>query len=132
MPCTASPSHRYFSKGLSKSDRTGNCFLAVHSSVKAIDSGNKATANIKTDRSCNIRSFLPEIVLLVGAQKKRARQEPIKFLTMSPGSGVRLNPFSRKHDLDEAFTVLYAGNIGLTQDFEMLLDHLIQIRIVGR
>ncbi|HSJ09663.1 MAG TPA: glycosyltransferase family 4 protein [Longimicrobiales bacterium] len=33
----------------------------------------------------------------------------------------RPNPFSAEHGLDDRFVVLYAGNIGLTQDFETVL-----------
>jgi len=33
----------------------------------------------------------------------------------------RHNSFSREHGLDERFVVLYAGNVGLTQDFETII-----------
>lgn len=35
--------------------------------------------------------------------------------------GPRQNPFSAQHQLDNQFVVLYAGNIGLTQNFETIL-----------
>lgn len=34
----------------------------------------------------------------------------------------RLNPFSNEHALDECFVVLYAGNFGLSQSLETVLD----------
>jgi colanic acid biosynthesis glycosyl transferase WcaI len=34
----------------------------------------------------------------------------------------RHNPLSRRHDLDDKFVVLYTGNLGLTQDFESVLE----------
>jgi glycosyltransferase involved in cell wall biosynthesis len=37
------------------------------------------------------------------------------------GPSPRHNAFSRTHGLDDAFVVLYAGNLGLTQDFETVL-----------
>jgi colanic acid biosynthesis glycosyl transferase WcaI len=51
----------------------------------------------------------------------------------------RHNAFSAEHGLDEKFVVSYAGNIGLTQDFESILDAAkrlrdtaqVQILIVG-
>lgn len=53
--------------------------------------------------------------------------------------GARRNAFSRAHGLDDKFVVLYAGNIGLTQNFENILaaaarlTHLknLEILIVG-
>ena len=39
---------------------------------------------------------------------------------MRPGS--RHNPFSAQHHLSDKFVVLYAGNIGLTQGFETILE----------
>ena len=36
--------------------------------------------------------------------------------------GKRLNDFAKAHDLEDKFTVLYAGNIGLTQNFENVLS----------
>jgi colanic acid biosynthesis glycosyl transferase WcaI len=33
----------------------------------------------------------------------------------------RKNDFSREHQLDDRFVILYAGNIGLTQDFETII-----------
>lgn len=38
---------------------------------------------------------------------------------VAPGS--RQNSFSQQHSLDDKFVVLYAGNIGLTQNFETIL-----------
>lgn len=35
--------------------------------------------------------------------------------------GERHNDFSRRHRLDQSFVVQYAGNIGLTQDFETII-----------
>jgi len=35
--------------------------------------------------------------------------------------GQRQNNFSQEHNLDDRFVVLYAGNIGLTQDFETII-----------
>lgn len=34
----------------------------------------------------------------------------------------RRNSFSQEHNLDQRFVVLYSGNIGLTQDFETILE----------
>jgi colanic acid biosynthesis glycosyl transferase WcaI len=34
----------------------------------------------------------------------------------------RHNPLSQRHDLDDKFVVLYSGNLGLTQDFESVLE----------
>lgn len=39
---------------------------------------------------------------------------------IQPGS--KENEFSREHGLDSAFVVLYAGNVGLTQGLEILID----------
>ena len=39
---------------------------------------------------------------------------------MQPGS--RLNDFSASHNLNDKFIVLYAGNIGLAQGFETILE----------
>jgi len=36
--------------------------------------------------------------------------------------GEKTNPFSLEHNLAEAFTVMYAGNIGLTQGLEILVE----------
>jgi len=36
--------------------------------------------------------------------------------------GPRSNPFTTEHGLEDKFVVLYAGNIGLTQGFEIILD----------
>lgn len=53
---------------------------------------------------------------------------------MQPGP--RHNPFSAAQGLDDTFVVLYAGNIGLTQGFETILDaarrltHLRDLRFV--
>lgn len=53
---------------------------------------------------------------------------------MQPGE--RYNDFSNTHNLDKSFVVLYAGNIGLTQGFETILnaakqlEHIPNLRFV--
>jgi colanic acid biosynthesis glycosyl transferase WcaI len=45
--------------------------------------------------------------------------------------GMRINTFSREHGLEDKFVLLYAGNIGLTQNFEIILSaarHLCHLR----
>lgn len=42
--------------------------------------------------------------------------------------GLRDNPFARRHGLVEKFVVLHAGNIGLSQDLEIVLHAADQLR----
>lgn len=42
--------------------------------------------------------------------------------------GERCNSFSEAHDLNDKFVVLYAGNIGLTQGFETILEAAQQLQ----
>lgn len=45
---------------------------------------------------------------------------PVDVERLAPGC--KLNSFSRAHGLEDKFVVLYAGNIGLTQGLEILID----------
>ncbi len=68
------------------------------------------------------KAFLQNLEMIKRVPKRKLHLIPnfvdVNFVAPQP----RENDFRQRHNLDNAFVVLYAGNIGLTQSFDTLIE----------